>query len=163
MTIKTNQFKDSKPKKEKKTAPESNPGEQFKRLTGFISSTRFTLSVGIIFLFIAIFLLLAFTSYYLTWTTDDNKVSGDFWSVVFSNNSGNAADPVKNWMGAIGVFAAAFFIKEWFGLAAFLIPVFFNIPGIQTNVQDQNTAFLPIIDIFYPGNYLDFNFLRIFL
>jgi len=124
MTIKTNQFKDSKPKKEKKTAPESNPGEQFKRLTGFISSTRFTLSVGIIFLFIAIFLLLAFTSYYLTWTTDDNKVSGDFWSVVFSNNSGNAADPVKNWMGAIGVFAAAFFIKEWFGLAAFLIPVF---------------------------------------
>lgn len=127
MPIKTNQFKESKKSKDSQKTPDSKPVEAQLYLKQFFNNPKLSLSLGILFLFIAIFFLLAFSSYYLTWTTDDSKVSSDFWDVVFNRQqsiAGSQIEPVKNWMGKIGVFTASFFIKEWFGLAAFLIPLF---------------------------------------
>lgn len=128
MPIKTNQFKEVSKKKETVKTETSKKAKYSDGLKRFVFNPKLKLSLGIFLFFVSIFLLLAFSSYYLTWSADDSKISGDFWDQIFTKSqnptTGNAYD-VKNWMGRVGVFAASFFIKEWFGIAAFLLPVFF--------------------------------------
>ena len=77
---------------------------------------RYKFLTGIFFLFLAIYITLAFTSFFFTWKTDQSFQ----WGEVVSN----ADVVVENWAGKVGARMANLFIAKWFGVASFLIPFF---------------------------------------
>ncbi|MFW6101418.1 MAG: DNA translocase FtsK 4TM domain-containing protein [Bacteroidota bacterium] len=77
---------------------------------------RYKFLSGIFFLFLAIYITLAFVSFFFTWKTDQSFQ----WGEVVSG----ANVVVENWSGKVGARMANLFIAKWFGVASFLIPFF---------------------------------------
>jgi S-DNA-T family DNA segregation ATPase FtsK/SpoIIIE len=77
---------------------------------------RYKYLTGLIILLLAIYILLAFTSFFFTWKTDQSFE----WGQVVSQ----ASITVENWGGKFGARIANLFIAKWFGLASFLVPLF---------------------------------------
>jgi len=70
--------------------------------------------LGVIILFIAVYLTIAFISYFLTWEFDQNKVLKLSGKILF--------DPevsVENWLGRLGAFTSHMFFYWGFGLCSF--------------------------------------------
>lgn len=72
---------------------------------------------GSIFAILAVFTLVSFVSYLFTWAEDQSLLSDDnlFTNVV------NAS----NWGGKLGFLYSNRLISDWFGLGAFILPLFF--------------------------------------
>ena len=81
-----------------------------------VQDDRYKFLTGIFFLFLALYITLAFTSFFFTWKTDQSFQ----WGEVVSN----ANVLVENWAGKVGARMANLFIAKWFGVASFLIPFF---------------------------------------
>ena len=80
----------------------------------FFRDDRFRYAMGIVFLLVALFLIVAFISYLFSWKTDQ-----DFeWSRVLSE----AEIQVENQGGKMGAWISNLFLNKWFGLASFLFP-----------------------------------------
>lgn len=83
--------------------------------------------VGLFFLILSIYFLIAFTSYLFTWQDDQSYVSGanGGWK-NFLNPPEEMADegpqelPVENWLGRLGALLSHQFIYQWFGVASFI-------------------------------------------
>jgi S-DNA-T family DNA segregation ATPase FtsK/SpoIIIE len=90
--------------------------------------------VGLFFIIISIYFLVAFTSYLFTWTEDQSYVVGG-WSTMFktSDELRNVADApgIQNWLGKIGALLSHQFIYEWFGVASFLFIFVFFVIGYR--------------------------------
>ena len=71
---------------------------------------------GLFILFLAVYLLLSFSSFFFTWKADQ---SFEWGQVVSSANV-----TVENWGGKLGARLANLFIAKWFGIASFLLPFF---------------------------------------
>lgn len=82
--------------------------------------------VGAIFLLIAVFLFIAFTSYLFTWKQDQSKVLNKGFSVLFDDSI-----KVSNLLGKLGAVVSHFFINKAFGIASFLICTFFFVVGVN--------------------------------
>jgi len=94
----------SKPKKEpskkektKKVKKEKIDSQRAVGLIETVKSEKFQKVTGLFFLLFAFFLLVAFTSYFLTWKTDDNIFDNSIWRVLGDNSLQS-----ENWMGKIG-------------------------------------------------------------
>jgi S-DNA-T family DNA segregation ATPase FtsK/SpoIIIE len=77
---------------------------------------------GLFFSLLAIYLLLAFTSYLQTWKSDYSYTD----TVVkhFSLDTFRSGDiHCENWMGKTGALVSYIFITNWFGIASFLFAV----------------------------------------
>lgn len=82
--------------------------------------------VGIVLLFFALFMLLAFTSYIYS--------GADDYSILDSLDGNPLPDPVplfKNSCGLWGAQSAFFYINKCFGLAAYFIPVYLILLGLK--------------------------------
>jgi len=77
---------------------------------------RYKLLTGLAILLIAVYLTLAFSSFFFTWKTDQSFE----WGQVISN----ADITVENWAGKLGARVANLFIAKWFGVASFFLPFF---------------------------------------
>ena len=96
----------------KKTAKKS------KKRNGFkfdFNDERITKILGIVCFFLAIYLTIAFTSYFFTWKFDQDKVLSLSGSLLF-----NGEVNVQNWLGRLGAFTSHFFFYWGFGLSSFL-------------------------------------------
>lgn len=71
---------------------------------------------GLFILFLAVYILLSFSSFFFTWKTDQSFE----WGQVVSS----AGVTVENWGGKLGARLANLFIAKWFGIASFLLPFF---------------------------------------
>src|SRR6056297_2070920 len=71
---------------------------------------------GLFILFLAVYLLLSFSSFFFTWKADQSFE----WGQVVSS----ASVTVENWGGKLGARLANLFIARWFGVASFLLPFF---------------------------------------
>ena len=91
-------------KKVKKKKKQQTQDERYKFLT------------GLAILLIAIYLTLAFSSFFFTWKADQSFE----WGQVMSN----ADITVENWSGKLGARLANLFIAKWFGIASFFLPFF---------------------------------------
>ncbi|MEE1944789.1 DNA translocase FtsK 4TM domain-containing protein [Pedobacter sp. KR3-3] len=94
--------------------------------------------VGLLFIIISIYFLVAFTSYLFTWQDDQSYVvdANGGWSNLFKTvdelkNSGVEDPVVQNWLGKIGALLAHQFIYEWFGVASFLFVFVFFVIGYR--------------------------------
>ncbi len=105
-TYKTNTFK-------KQSKERSFPKFSF----SFFNDRRFQLTLGFFLLGLSLFLLTSFISYLFTGKADQSVI--DAVSTIGLKESGLEAE---NWLGLFGAFSAHYFIFNWFGIAAFLIP-----------------------------------------
>jgi S-DNA-T family DNA segregation ATPase FtsK/SpoIIIE len=80
---------------------------------------------GAVFLLLAIFLLIAFTSYLFTWKDDQNLVSHGGWHTLMPSTTAKAS----NLLGNLGALVSHFFFYNGFGVASYLFCSFFFIVG----------------------------------
>ena len=85
---------------------------------------------GCILVCVAIYLILAFISYFSTGAADQSLIEDPRDGEVM-----NAHHEFSNTCGSIGAYASWYFIKRCFGLPAFLIPVFILIPFSNLKVE----------------------------
>ena len=93
------------------------------KIDGIIHDERFKLTAGLFFLFLALFAIMAFVSYFFTWKSDH--------SFEWSNVVSGADITVENWAGKTGARLANLFINNWFGLGAFVLPFILAVIGIR--------------------------------
>jgi S-DNA-T family DNA segregation ATPase FtsK/SpoIIIE len=86
----------------------------------FVMSPEGKLGLGLFFIILSLFLLIAFASYFFTGKADQSHLN-----IGLGGNSGNAKE-IKNALGIAGAKVADLFIFRWFGIAAFLlVPILF--------------------------------------
>lgn len=78
---------------------------------------------GMFFIFLAIYILLAFVSFFFTWKVDQSFE----WGKVVSN----ANLTVENWGGKAGARLANLFIAKWFGIGSFSLPLILTVIGAK--------------------------------
>lgn len=88
---------------------------------------------GAVFLLIAIFLCIAFISYFFTWKEDQDIAGSGFAALLTNENKAN------NLLGRLGAVLSHFFIFNGFGIASFLICTFFFVVG--TNLLFNRKVF----------------------
>ena len=135
MPIKGNQFKsntlrdDNKPDRSSSKSERERPAKQKQeRMPKFdLSDGRLAKILGLFFLVMSVFCLIAFTSYLFTWQDDQSYVSpaNGGWHNLFKTqqelmDNGVKNPVVSNWLGKFGALLSNQFIFEWFGVASFL-------------------------------------------
>ncbi|EDM38516.1 cell division protein [Pedobacter sp. BAL39] len=93
--------------------------------------------IGLVFVVLSLYFLIAFTSYLFTWQEDHSYVidANGGWSNLFKTyeelQQVNINPVVSNWLGKIGALLSHQFIYEWFGLASFLFIFVFFVIGYR--------------------------------
>lgn len=84
---------------------------------------RVTKILGVLIIFLSIYLLIACTSYFFTWKADQDAVLALSWAILFDSDV-----VVTNWLGRLGAVVSNFLIYWGFGVGALLIvPVLFDL------------------------------------
>lgn len=119
--------KKSPKKKTKKDHPLTLKADKHERVSwnDIINDERTWKIIGSLSLVIAIFLFIAFVSYFFTWKADQTNVRIGS-SILFDGTV-----HVKNLLGKLGAMSADFFIWKAFGVASLLICTFFFVVGVN--------------------------------
>ncbi|HOP03026.1 MAG TPA: DNA translocase FtsK [Tenuifilaceae bacterium] len=98
-------------------------GNQIKGKRNIFRDERVRFTLGVFTLFLAVYIAVAFLSYFFTWRIDQSFE----WLNVFSDSSVR----VENWAGKVGASFASQFINRWFGISSFVVPFFIFIVGAR--------------------------------
>ena len=144
MSVRGNQFKSNSFKQEDSSAgqqPSSRrqPRQKVDIMPSFdLRNGRFVKILGLLFIIISLYFLVAFTSYLFSWQEDQSYVidANGGWSNLFKTieelKTEGISDPVvQNWLGKIGALLSHQFIYEWFGVASFLFVLVFFVIGYR--------------------------------
>ncbi|TKC06528.1 DNA translocase FtsK [Pedobacter polaris] len=146
MPVKGNSFKSNSFKQEaeptragQKQTTTKAPRAKIDLLPTFdLQNGRLFKIIGLFFVIISIYFLVAFTSYLFTWQEDQSYVidANGGWSNLFKGieelkNNGVDAPEIQNWLGKIGALLSHQFIYEWFGIASFLFVFVFFVIGYR--------------------------------
>lgn len=82
--------------------------------------------IGFVFLALAVYLIIAFISYFTTGMADQTVIESPRAGEIINENF-----EFQNKCGSFGAYTSYFFIKQCFGLSAFLIPVFLIFSGLN--------------------------------
>ena len=134
----------AKKKSDKETEPKK---VSTKRFSAFLKNETTHFVIGLISVIFAVYLLLAFTSFFFTGAADqsilDNQQPGELMQT---------ANHVKNYAGARGAQLAEFLINECFGLAAYF---YHFIPG-RSGYEINESLPVPYLEmvyvLFYPAH-----------
>ena len=96
------------------------------RLRFDIRDERIIKILGIVSIFLGIYLTIAFTSYFFTWRYDQDKVLALSGQLLFNGDIN-----VQNWLGRLGAFTSHFFFYWGFGLSSFIFVLLFVQLGID--------------------------------
>ena len=127
-----NSFRDEP--KSKPTTKSRIPREAAEAMPKFrLNDDRTVKIIGLFFLIVSLYFMVAFTSYLFTWKDDQSYVmdANGGWSNLWKTqaeltNMGLNQPVVENWLGKFGALLSHQFIYEWFGIASFIfIGVFF--------------------------------------
>lgn len=97
----------------------------FSRIQNFLSNKTFHTLSGLFFLFFALALFLAFTSFLFNWKYDQSELE-----LTYDVATGFPEDNTKNILGNFGARLGHFFIYDNFGIAAYLISFLSLITGL---------------------------------
>ncbi len=116
-----------KSKKSQKPAADKLRSEKESRVTAkqLVKDERTHKITGAVFLLLALFLIIAFTSFIFTWQEDQDKVLHGA-SILFSRSIRTA-----NLLGNLGALVSYEFFFNGFGLASYLFCSFFFIVGVN--------------------------------
>ncbi len=82
--------------------------------------------IGLLFVIFAVYLLLAFASFFFTGAADQSIIDSATAEELASVNNG-----VKNYAGSRGAQLASYLINDCFGISSFFIPVFLAVLGLK--------------------------------
>ena len=138
MPLRGNQFRNENSfRDEPKSKPITKsriPREAAEAMPKFrLNDDRTVKIIGLFFLIVSLYFMVAFTSYLFTWKDDQSYVmdANGGWSNLWKTqaeltNIGLNQPVVENWLGKFGALLSHQFIYEWFGIASFIfIGVFF--------------------------------------
>jgi S-DNA-T family DNA segregation ATPase FtsK/SpoIIIE len=145
MSVRGNQFKTNtfRDKGAESAAGRSSSARQPKEKREFLPSFdladgRAVKIVGLFFVILSLYFLIAFTSYLFTWQDDQSYVidANGGWGNLFKTTdelkeAGVTTPVVQNWLGKFGALLSHQFIYEWFGIASFLFVLAFFIIGYR--------------------------------
>lgn len=143
MAQRANQFKSNSFKNDSSNKQFSNrfAGEKKSRLSVLpsldLQDGRFIKILGLFFVVLSLYFLIAFTSYLFTWQEDQSYVidANGGWGNLFKTAEelkvSKAAPMVQNWLGKFGALLSHQFIYEWFGIASFLFVLVFFVIGYR--------------------------------
>jgi S-DNA-T family DNA segregation ATPase FtsK/SpoIIIE len=144
MPVKGNQFKSNTFKDETTTRSSSAKAERLikpsvEKLPVFnLKDGRFIKVVGLFFLILSVYFVIAFTSYLFTWQEDQSYVSkaNGGWHNLFKTqqeliDNGIKNPVVENWLGKFGALVSNQFMYEWFGIASYIFAIVFFIIGYR--------------------------------
>ena len=144
MSVRGNQFKSNSFKNESADKQSARPktARTFKErpdiMPAFnLHNGRLVKIIGLVFIILSLYFLIAFTSYLFTWEDDYSYVSesNGGWSNLFKTYEElqlvNIPPVVQNWLGKVGALLAHQFIYEWFGIASFLFVFVFFVIGYR--------------------------------
>ncbi|WEK18161.1 MAG: DNA translocase FtsK 4TM domain-containing protein [Candidatus Pedobacter colombiensis] len=144
MSVRGNQFKSNSFKNEpaEKQSSRSSTTRPFKERVEILPRFNFQDGrlfkiIGLVFLILSLYFLIAFTSYLFTWQEDYSYVidANGGWSNLFKTTEElqqvNIAPVVQNWLGKVGALLSHQFIYKWFGLASFLFVFVFFVIGYR--------------------------------
>ncbi len=97
--------------------------KQKNKQLNFFQDQRVRLILGILFIGLSAYLLLAFISFLFTWKADQSFE----WNHVLSE----ASIQVENWAGKLGARLANKFLNHLFGLASFALPFLLFLAGMR--------------------------------
>ena len=113
----------------KKKKSSARPAKSFNEALGIkniFGNDIINFLFGTFLLFVAIYVTIAFVSYFQTGQADQRMVldlrPGEIW---------NENKEFENYCGSIGALLSWFFIARCFGLSAFLIPLFIGLVGLR--------------------------------
>ncbi|MHB1179985.1 MAG: DNA translocase FtsK 4TM domain-containing protein, partial [Daejeonella sp.] len=138
MSLRGNQFRNEnsfrEEPKSKATGKPRLPRETAEVMPTFkLNDDRMIKIIGLFFLIVSLYFMVAFTSYLFTWKDDQSYVmdANGGWSNLWKTQAeltqmGLSQPLVENWLGKFGALLSHQFIYEWFGVASFIfIGVFF--------------------------------------
>ncbi|MBB5439604.1 S-DNA-T family DNA segregation ATPase FtsK/SpoIIIE [Pedobacter sp. AK017] len=144
MSVRGNQFKSNSFKNElgDKQNSRSSATRPFKERTEILPRLNFQDGrlfkiIGLLFIVLSLYFLIAFTSYLFTWQEDYSYVidANGGWKNLFKTyeelQQVNIPPVVQNWLGKVGALLSHQFIYEWFGLASFLFVFVFFVIGYR--------------------------------
>lgn len=102
------------------------PEPRFGKLKLFFADERLHRVTGLFLILMSVFMLIAFVSFFFTWTNDHDKVSGS-WIELFTRPDLK----VDNWLGKFGAVMSYQLIERWFGVAAFVFLLTSFITGFK--------------------------------
>ena len=105
-----NTYKTNSPKNQK-------PDRKIALNMGFLKDRRFHLAVGFFLLIGSLFLVTSFFSYLFPNAADQSVVES-----IGKIGLKDSGLETQNWLGLFGAVTSHYFIYQWFGIAAFLIP-----------------------------------------
>jgi S-DNA-T family DNA segregation ATPase FtsK/SpoIIIE len=104
------------PEKKARKAKSKDPDRRALRLPASLTDGRFARISGFFLLLLTAFLVLAFSSYLMTWELDSNILDNNDASFIVDSSV-----QVHNWTGKLGAWTAHFFIRRGMGISAFLL------------------------------------------
>ena len=113
------------PRRKRSASAAAEGGGRWARFKAFWTDERTHKVLGLGLVLFSAFLLVAFTSYLFTWREDQDLMARP-WLQIFSTDL-----RAENWLGKLGAIAAHRFIFTWFGLAAFVFPLWTFLSGIR--------------------------------
>ncbi len=97
-----------------------------RRFSFNLKDERITKILGVCCFFLALYLFIAFSSYFSTWKFDQDKVLSLSSSILFDGEV-----DVQNWLGRLGAYVSHFFFYWGFGISSFLFIFLFIKLGID--------------------------------
>lgn len=95
---------------------------------------------GILFLFLALYLFIAFSSHIFTWQVDQNVFSPFSWTKLFNSDL-----VVENWLGRLGAAISNMFFFWGFGLPSFVFVFLFAALGFGLINRVPLRNYLPVL------------------
>ena len=105
-----------------------------------IKDERIKKLFGLLLLFIAVYLFIAFTSYLFTWRTDQSNVLRFSWDFLQQGDLGAA-----NWLGRLGAIVSNMFFFWGFGFSSYIFVFVFGLLGLNILKGKSFRENIPII------------------
>ncbi|MGE5355825.1 MAG: DNA translocase FtsK 4TM domain-containing protein [Deltaproteobacteria bacterium] len=102
-----------------------------------LSDERFRKITGILLILVSFYLLIAFTSYFISWKVDQDKVLKFSTDMLFNNEL-----TVSNWLGRLGALVSNAFIYWGFGVPSLLFVLIFFRLGFVILFRKSFSSFL---------------------
>ena len=105
-----------------------NHHNSLKDILGFdmFQNEKFNFFLGLVFFGIALYFAISFVSFLTTGNVDQSMIESAREGEIM-----NQKGEFKNYCGSLGAYVSYFFMKECFGLAAFIIPAFFLMVSLK--------------------------------
>ncbi|MEZ4909156.1 MAG: DNA translocase FtsK 4TM domain-containing protein, partial [Saprospiraceae bacterium] len=115
-----------------------------------MTNEKLTKIFGIAIILFSAYLLIAFTSYFISWKEDQDKILKFSTNILFDNSI-----TVKNWLGRLGALVSNAFIYWGFGVASILfVAVFFKLGLVVLFKKSKEKFYIFFTQIIYIVSFI---------